>query len=378
MAACPAPPAAQVRSGHCAAHLSSRSSAGNRTWSSLVRGDPVSAGWRHCGSLGTVISSNLSIFVSPAGSITTARIASLRAADRATGLSPGPCCAHASPAPRCGVVKPVIKPPGQRGSGAGDGHHYHAAGVSRCGENGGCGLHGQISPLPVLWDAWRAPLQRHTDPRLIRGHLEQAHEIVQDFPAHVDPAVHSDLHDARSQLGDARGACLRIRGNHRGETLPTAMVRAGPVPAAAPAPPEGRRRSLSRPVTAASTVGEDTGLPTQAGDAQEPGDRGAGAARQETPGSPARRPARISTARPLASRQLTRDRPGTSRPTAGGAIAGIAAGQGRSDAGFATERGDGMGALGPGGRTRAGKDAGVRVHHGASAQMRRAGLRRSR
>ena len=40
---------------------------------------------------------------------------------------------------------------------------------------------------------------------------------------------------------------------------------------------------------------------------------GAGAARRERPGSPARRPVLISRARPLASRQLARDRPVTSR-----------------------------------------------------------------
>jgi fatty acid desaturase len=43
----------------------------------------------------------------------------------------------------------------------------------------------------------------------------------------------------------------------------------------------------------------------------------AGAARRETPGSPARRPVPTSTARPLASRQLTRARPVTSRLAAG-------------------------------------------------------------
>ena len=50
---------------------------------------------------------------------------------------------------------------------------------------------------------------------------------------------------------------------------------------------------------------------------------GAGAAGRERPGSPARRPVLISTARPLASRQLAWDRPVTSRLAAtGGAIRG--------------------------------------------------------
>jgi len=64
------------------------------------------------------------------------------------------------------------------------------------------------------------------------------------------------------------------------------------------------------------TVGEDVDLTARAGDAQEPGHRGAGTPGRERPGSPARRPVLISTARPLASRQLARDRPVTSRLTA--------------------------------------------------------------
>jgi hypothetical protein len=44
---------------------------------------------------------------------------------------------------------------------------------------------------------------------------------------------------------------------------------------------------------------------------------GAGAAGRETPGSPPRCPVPVSTARPLASRHLTRDRPVTSRLAAG-------------------------------------------------------------
>jgi len=54
----------------------------------------------------------------------------------------------------------------------------------------------------------------------------------------------------------------------------------------------------------------------------------ADAARRETPGSPARRPVPISTARPLASRQLTRGRPVTSRLAAGEQSRGAARGTG--------------------------------------------------
>jgi len=60
----------------------------------------------------------------------------------------------------------------------------------------------------------------------------------------------------------------------------------------------------------------------------------AGAARPETPGSPARRPVPASTARPLASRQLTRDRPVTSRLAAAEQSRGAARrGKDRCDAG---------------------------------------------
>jgi hypothetical protein len=71
-------------------------------------------------------------------------------------------------------------------------------------------------------------------------------------------------------------------------------------------------------------VGEDADLAARAGDAQEPGlaTGGAGAAGRERPGSPARRPVLISTARPLASRQLARDRPVTGRLTATGEQSG--------------------------------------------------------
>ncbi|MGA8727862.1 MAG: hypothetical protein WB608_03860 [Terracidiphilus sp.] len=51
-------------------------------------------------------------------------------------------------------------------------------------------------------------------------------------------------------------------------------------------------------------------------------------ARAERPGSPARRPVLISTARPLASRQLARDRPATSRLAATGNNPGDARGAG--------------------------------------------------
>ena len=51
---------------------------------------------------------------------------------------------------------------------------------------------------------------------------------------------------------------------------------------------------------------------------------GAGAAGRERPGSPAGAPVLISTARPLASRQLTWDGPMTSRLAAGGASRGVA------------------------------------------------------
>jgi hypothetical protein len=77
-----------------------------------------------------------------------------------------------------------------------------------------------------------------------------------------------------------------------------------------------------RPATAGLAVGEDVDLTARAGDAHEPGHRGRSAAGRERPGSPARRPVLTSTARPLASRQLARDRPVTSRLAARGSNPG--------------------------------------------------------
>ncbi len=107
-------------------------------------------------------------------------------------------------------------------------------------------------------------------------------------------------------------------------------------------------------------VGEDVDLAARAGDAQEPGHRGAGTAGRERPGSPARRPVLISTARPLASRQLARDRPVTSRLTATGEQSGGDARGAGTDAMPGSPLSAAM-AWAPGfiwGKARAGKDAG--------------------
>src|SRR6266851_2460714 len=87
---------------------------------------------------------------------------------------------------------------------------------------------------------------------------------------------------------------------------------------------------------------------------------GAGAAGRERPGSPARRPVLISTARPLASRQLVRDRRVTSRlPATGEQSGGEARGAG-TDAMPGSRLSAAM-AWAPRfiwGKARAGKDAG--------------------
>ena len=88
---------------------------------------------------------------------------------------------------------------------------------------------------------------------------------------------------------------------------------------AGPAP--GVRDTRQPPPPLQLAVGEDADLTARAGDAHDPGHRGAGAGR-ERPGSPARRPVLISTARPLASWQLARDRPVTSRLAATGSNPG--------------------------------------------------------
>ena len=98
---------------------------------------------------------------------------------------------------------------------------------------------------------------------------------------------------------------------------------------------------------------------------------GAGAAAPERPGSPARRPVLISTARPLASRQLARDRPVTSRLAATGSNPGDARG-----ARAAAMPGSPLSAAmawapgSSGGRPGKGRTPVVRVHRGAPGRIR--------
>lgn len=128
-------------------------------------------------------------------------------------------------------------------------------------------------------------------------------------------AVHSRGHDWCPGRPNPR--CSRYPAAHRCSWLSRRAWRAAIRPATRIRRQAGRRPP-ARPVTAGLAVGEDVDLTARAGDAHEPGHRGRSAAGRERPGSPARRPVLISTARPLASRQLARDRSVTSRLAARG------------------------------------------------------------
>jgi hypothetical protein len=113
---------------------------------------------------------------------------------------------------------------------------------------------------------------------------------------------------------------------------------------------------------------EDVELRAEAGNAQEPASwaRARSAARRHRT---ARHHARCpSNGGAAVSRHLIRDRPVTSRLAAGGAGQGLPADSNDATSGPSAERGDDMGALGPGGEAQPGKAAGVRVPHRPSGR----------